>query len=386
MSYSGNNPRWFCYHFSFGNLNKKLRAPSARPIPAMNHVTLRVVAAMLATCLLLQLLADVTAQDDDVTRRPRRNRERGGRRNRNRNRNRNRESNGSSRRGGRGNRDDGRCGRTRGVPAGVEEVQVPMCRGLLPYCHTKLPNRFNHTTQAQVYRRLEHMWHYMDHGCSRNMRLLICSLYLPKWVRRGPAQGPCKSLCNKAKQKCKTPLEDTFRLTWSDHFNCNELPEGRCIKPWAMNKKKRLDPPCPDPYPYPACRSNRVMPVCANVSFTWGTFPNMFEQCHVSDINTELQWYAPLQATGCDADLNFLLCGVYSPFCINGEEPFTFPCAELCNRVRANCEGHYTRLYNGLPWPNKLQCHRYPLSTMTDRTCVMPSEGSTFGADNAPSR
>lgn len=32
-----------------------------------------------------------------------------------------------------------------------EEVLVPMCRGLVDYNFTRLPNRFNHTTQTQVF-------------------------------------------------------------------------------------------------------------------------------------------------------------------------------------------------------------------------------------------
>ena len=32
-----------------------------------------------------------------------------------------------------------------------EEVLVPMCRGLVDYNFTRLPNRFNHTTQNQVF-------------------------------------------------------------------------------------------------------------------------------------------------------------------------------------------------------------------------------------------
>ena len=32
-----------------------------------------------------------------------------------------------------------------------EEVVVPLCRGLVGYTHTRLPNRFGHVTQEQVY-------------------------------------------------------------------------------------------------------------------------------------------------------------------------------------------------------------------------------------------
>lgn len=38
------------------------------------------------------------------------------------------------------------------LPDGVEEIMLPMCRNFLPYGLTKLPNRFGHVTQVEVYR------------------------------------------------------------------------------------------------------------------------------------------------------------------------------------------------------------------------------------------
>jgi len=36
--------------------------------------------------------------------------------------------------------------------AGVQDIVVPMCKNFLPYTKTKLPNRFGHSTQVEVYR------------------------------------------------------------------------------------------------------------------------------------------------------------------------------------------------------------------------------------------
>ena len=53
-------------------------------------------------------------------------------------------------RGGGGSRGPGGRGGT--AVRRCEEIHVPMCKGLVGYTRTKLPNRFNHTTQLQVYR------------------------------------------------------------------------------------------------------------------------------------------------------------------------------------------------------------------------------------------
>jgi hypothetical protein len=253
--------------------------------------------------------------------------------------------------------------------AGCEEIYLPMCKGLVPYTLTKLPNQFNHTSQLQVYRALEPLWAYMDHSCSRNMRLLICATYLPKCSGKQPAMGPCKKTCMQAKKKCAEPLKELMALDWADRFECKSLPSGKCIKPVKEGKCR---------HEHTNCIKNSALNVCANLTFTWGTLPNMFGQCNIEELNTEIQYFDALVATNCHLNLKFLLCGVYSPFCVRNEVPFTFPCREICDEIRKACEPHYKRLYHRLPWPQKLQCHRYPTSETKEIECVMPNEGSTF--------
>ncbi|CAL1530030.1 unnamed protein product [Lymnaea stagnalis] len=250
-----------------------------------------------------------------------------------------------------------------------EEIFLPMCKGLVPYTHTKLPNQFNHTTQLEVYKHIEHTWAYMDHSCSNNMRLTICALYLPKCQGKQAGIGPCKTTCLRAKKNCGQQLKEIFALNWQEKFECAPLPNKRCVKPVK-------DEPCSQEYP--SCESNSVITTCANLTFTWGTLPNMFGQCRAKDINIEVSHFDALVATNCHLNLKFFLCGVYSPFCVRAETPFMFPCKEICNEIRQACEPHYRRIYHRLPWPNKLQCHRYPSSEDPDVKCVMPNEGSTF--------
>ncbi|XP_055872749.1 atrial natriuretic peptide-converting enzyme-like [Biomphalaria glabrata] len=255
---------------------------------------------------------------------------------------------------------------------GCEEIFLPMCKGLVPYTHTKLPNQFNHSTQLEVYRHMEHLWAYMDHSCSRNLRLVACSLYLPKCQGKQPPLGPCKATCVRAKKKCAQPLKDYMALDWDKKFDCTTLPNKRCLK--AVKDEECIDE-------YPTCASNSNIKVCTGLSISQGALPNMFGQCKVDEINMETSQFEKLIATNCHSGLKFLLCGVYSPFCVRNaatDIPFTFPCKEICEEVRKSCEPHYRKLYHQLPWPNKLQCHRYPSAASSDTTCVMPTDPMTF--------
>lgn len=288
-----------------------------------------------------------------------------------------RRRNSSRRRGNRNGRRGGRRGSRRGNQSadgdsteGCEEIILPMCRGLLSYQHTKLPNSFNHTTQAEVYQDLEHMWAYMDHPCSVNTRRMLCALYLPKCRGRSRAEGPCRTTCMRAKRKCSDDFQEMFGIQWTEQFSCRGLPRRGCLGPLTETQCTRE---------YPDCIDISSIPVCSGLSFTYGTVPNMFYQCRIEEITTELEYYTPLRESNCHPNLNFLLCGVYTPFCIRAEVPFTFPCREICDQVREACEDDYARLYHNLPWPNKLQCHRYPSSESPGgHRCVMPNEGSTF--------
>ncbi|ESO87898.1 hypothetical protein LOTGIDRAFT_89037, partial [Lottia gigantea] len=115
-----------------------------------------------------------------------------------------------------------------------EDITLPMCRGLVPYSQTLLPNEFGHTTQRQVYRALEYLWPFMDIGCSRNFRVMACGLYLPKCPTGGQRMGfkPCRETCKKAR-RCRRRLTE-LQSTWPREFKCPKLKpksSGKCIEP-----------------------------------------------------------------------------------------------------------------------------------------------------------
>ncbi|KAK7089824.1 uncharacterized protein [Littorina saxatilis] len=289
-----------------------------------------------------------------------------------RNRGRNRAGNRTRTAGNRnaGNRNRNASNRNAGNRRRCEEIEVPMCKGLVGYTHTKLPNRFNHTTQLQVYRVLEHLWAMIDRGCSQNFRLLACSLYLPRCAGRGAARGPCRKTCKVTRRVCQASLQQ-FGYTWPEEFDCNALPKKRCLKQGRHNSCSMDHTQCVD----------IDLPMCTDLSFRIGMSPNMFGQCNRTEIAMEMEQFRPLVESQCSPKLGLFLCGVYMPWCASREGGLTFPCQEVCSEVREACEPTYRRLTRGLPWPNKLQCHRYPASSNANYTCVMEDD---VGAINLP--
>lgn len=258
-----------------------------------------------------------------------------------------------------------------------EEIMVPMCRGLIGYTHTQLPNRLGHKHQRQVYRFLEPIWPFMDRGCSNNLRLFACGLTVPKCTTKGNTteiELPCKETCFYSKKACSKDMK-SLGMKWPRKLKCKGLKrkkQKKCLKPYPRLKKKRRPI-------YAYCQKN-TFPMCQNLTFDIGTLPNMFHQSRETEILKELEQYQRLADSQCHDDLWFLICGVFRPYCI-ASNPFTLPCRELCEEVRGQCEATYRKLYGGLRWPAKLQCHRYPPAS-SQHTCVIPKDTALIKINN----
>ncbi len=172
-------------------------------------------------------------------------------------------------------------------------------------------------------------------------------------------------------------------IPWNREFRCPQfLPKrsNRCILPLPEKKKKKQRG-------HVACQRN-TLTMCSTIEepYTYGSMPNMFLQNNMPLMELEMQQYQPLIQSGCSQNLRFFLCGVFMPFCVQqgGQDiPFLVPCRELCQEVYDSCHEEFTRSRNGLPWPGKLHCHRYPsfadtvVATNTTIPCTMqPYVGS----------
>lgn len=246
-----------------------------------------------------------------------------------------------------------------------------MCRGLVGYTHTRLPNRFGHVTQSEVYRAIERYWPFMDSDCHKNFRLTVCGTFLPKCSTGSNAPVlPCRETCFSAKRGCSQKLKQGGTKWPNRQLKCNRFRrkrQGSCLKAVPNHM-------APAPLRYAYCEQN-TFSACANLSLQIRTLPNMFLQSDERIIQLEMNQYEAMLQSRCHDNLAFLLCGVFAPFCPNDQQPFVLPCRETCEEVEMACAEEFQRLYRGLPWPAKLQCHRYP-SGSSQQACATPNDAA----------
>lgn len=97
--------------------------------------------------------------------------------------------------------------------------------------------------------------------------------------------------------------------------------------------------------------------LCRDMPYNTTMFPNSLNHRNFEEASTEMAMFGPLIKVGCSEDLQFFLCSVYAPVCINiGPLP---PCKELCEKAKAGCIGIMKKF--GFLWPDYLRCDRYPM-------------------------
>ncbi|TRZ10350.1 hypothetical protein HGM15179_016744 [Zosterops borbonicus] len=113
-----------------------------------------------------------------------------------------------------------------------EPVEVEMCLGL-GYNATSFPNIWlaipDQEGAAEV---LQDYQTLMELACYQHLRLLICSLFVPKCTPAGGVLQPCRAVCLAAELRCRQSL-GLLGILWP--INCNILPDSNdpveCFQP-----------------------------------------------------------------------------------------------------------------------------------------------------------
>ncbi|NXD42748.1 MFRP protein, partial [Copsychus sechellarum] len=113
-----------------------------------------------------------------------------------------------------------------------EPVEVEMCLGL-GYNATSFPNIWlaipDQEGAAEV---LQDYQTLMELECYQHLRLLICSLFVPKCTPDGGVLQPCRAVCLAAELRCQQSL-GLLGILWP--INCNILPDSNdpveCFQP-----------------------------------------------------------------------------------------------------------------------------------------------------------
>ncbi|XP_059812967.1 membrane frizzled-related protein isoform X1 [Hypanus sabinus] len=113
-----------------------------------------------------------------------------------------------------------------------EKIEVEMCHGL-SYNETSFPNIWlGIPDQRSAISTLKDYKLLMGLVCYEKLRLLTCSIFVPKCTWDGGVVPPCQSLCLSAEKQCQHSLE-SLGIIWP--FNCNLFPDSddpiECVRP-----------------------------------------------------------------------------------------------------------------------------------------------------------
>ena len=84
--------------------------------------------------------------------------------------------------------------------------------------------------------------------------------------------------------------------------------------------------------------------MCADIGYNYTSMElSPFHHTSQEEAGLEAHQFFPLVQVGCSDDLKPLLCGLYTPVCMQNYNNFLPPCRFICERAKAGCEHLMTR-------------------------------------------
>lgn len=111
-----------------------------------------------------------------------------------------------------------------------EPITISICKNI-PYNMTIMPNLIGHTKQEEAGLEVHQFAPLVKIGCSDDLQLFLCSLYVPVCTILERPIPPCRSLCESARV-CEK-LMKTYNFNWPENLECSKFPvhggEDLCV-------------------------------------------------------------------------------------------------------------------------------------------------------------
>ncbi|KAG0722578.1 Frizzled-1 [Chionoecetes opilio] len=276
-----------------------------------------------------------------------------------------------------------------------EPITIPMCKDI-QYNTTIMPNFRNHHTQEEAGLEVHQFFPLVKTQCSPDLKLFLCSLYVPVCTILHRPLPPCRHLCLSAKDGCED-LINNYGFQWPESLDCNKFPAGPnelCVNspdnltqsgphddqrenvtphPTTTAQDLTSAPPPPSstaPIPDettpaatlpPMSNGGRcepiTIPICKDIQYNTTIMPNFRNHHTQEEAGMEVHQFFPLVKVQCSPDLKFFLCSVYVPMCTILDRPLP-PCRHLCLSAKDGCEDLMNKF--GFQWPESLDCNKFP--------------------------
>ncbi|CAL8244973.1 unnamed protein product [Lota lota] len=97
--------------------------------------------------------------------------------------------------------------------------------------------------------------------------------------------------------------------------------------------------------------------MCQDVPYNTTFMPNLLNHYDQQTAALAMEPFHPMVNLECSADMRMFLCALYAPVCTEYGR-VSLPCRGLCQRSRHDCHGLMEMF--GLPWPDEMECSRFP--------------------------
>lgn len=105
-----------------------------------------------------------------------------------------------------------------------KKITVPFCIDV-PYNTTVMPNSLGHSNQEEAGLEVHQFFPLMKINCSPDLKLFMCSVYVPVCTILDKPVPPCRSLCLSAKSGCVEVMLK-FGFQWPENLDCDQYPEN----------------------------------------------------------------------------------------------------------------------------------------------------------------
>ncbi|XP_051651636.1 secreted frizzled-related protein 2-like [Manacus candei] len=99
----------------------------------------------------------------------------------------------------------------------------------------------------------------------------------------------------------------------------------------------------------------KEMGMCHNIGYSEMRLPNLMGHTSMAEVILKSTTWQHLVHTDCHSHVRMFLCSLLAPICL---DTFIHPCRSMCVAVRDSCA--LVLLCHGHPWPDSLDCDRFP--------------------------
>ena len=279
-------------------------------------------------------------------------------------------------------------------------LKIDSCKGL-NYRRTMFPNFQNHRGQRKAARIINQFIPLFKAGCSPDLKFFVCSYYAPVCNTLGRLIKPCKSLCESAKNGCRTVME-RFGYAWPSQLDCDKFPDNLkqeiCIG--RNNSRTTLaGPNKPSPTQIVETKTPKQVSVlqssmsqhtcrrlkidsCKGLNYSRTMLPNFQNHRGQRKAARIINQFIPLFKSGCSPDLKFFVCSYYAPAC-NTLGRLIKPCKSLCESAKNGCRIVMERF--GYAWPSRFDCNKFPDDQKQEICIGRNNSRTTLAVPNKPS-